>query len=725
MDLLATAAPSPDESEPPSPGELIVENGRLAGTRCPLNSPLTLIGQGDGCEIRLNFDGILSVHCVVARGPEGFVLRDLGGPAGTQVNGEPVASRVLHPGDRIGVGPFLFRLEFKPPLDVNGLEAERDALRVQAAAVVAQQAALTEEELRLGRQAAALEREEQQLAAHLEEQQARLVELRGQLKQDRAALKEERAALREQEGQARNEAIRERKQARKERRRFVELRKRQKRRWDRQWGEKEAELHRLGEELAAQRERLGEEAECLRREREDLGRRQLQFNGECELGRRKLREAWEELQLSQQRWEETLNQEQAERARRGRALAAAEQSLAEERRRWRRQREELAREVEGLETRLRNQRLRLADQEHRLAHAEALLQARPEEPAVSLQPPQQPPAGPPCQAPQAPGFLRRLAGDLTDQRRRLLEQWQRLLQVEAQWQQDRNRVVAELERAAHQLGLRERRADQQEQALAELESELHQRREAQAHSRRELEAGHARLCVREAEWEAERGALLTGLRAREEAVAGRAQRLEGLRRRRSERRRIELEELRLARERLEELCRQYLGLVADCQERRVALARERRALASEAVAMERFRLAYLGRLRNTAAAERRLERLRRRAAARLEAAERELAAERAALQAETARLDDRAALLFQQENALAARQGEWQPQEADLEERHLAGRDAEERQRQEAERWRVRYEYAGQQLAALRDEVERLARLLLDEGETEAAGQAA
>src|SRR5262249_43731224 len=79
-------------------------------------------------------------------------------------------------------------------------------------------------------------------------------------------------------------------------------------------------------------------------------------------------------------------------------------------------------EAEGLEARRRNQRNRLTAQERRLAQVEAALQARPEEPAIPLPPARVPVAvalsGPPT-------FLGRLAGDLTDQRRHLLEQWQR------------------------------------------------------------------------------------------------------------------------------------------------------------------------------------------------------------------------------------------------------------------------------------------------------------
>jgi hypothetical protein len=612
-----------------------------------------------------------------------------------------------------------------PPQSANGTEAEYDALRIQAAAVAAQQAAVTEEELRLRQRAAALERQEQQLAAHLEEQQARLLELREQVKQDRAALKDERAALREQEGRDRDEAVRQRNLARKERHRFVELRKRLKRRWHRHWREKEAELRQLDDHHAAERQRLGELAESLRCEREELQRRQLRFNGESEVGRRQLREEWDDLQLSQQRWEEALNHEQAERDRRTRTLADAERTLAEDKRHWQQRREALAREVEGLETRLRNQRHRLTDQEHRLAQVEAALRARPQEPALSLPPGRPAAVAAPAPLMAAPVFLGRLAGDLTDQRRHLLEQWQRLLQVEQRWQQDRNVVVAELERAARQVERREELVVQHEQALAELEAELRQRQEALARSRHELEAAHARLLVRQTEGETERAALLSDVRAREAMAAGRLQRLENLRQRRSQRRRVELAEVRAARTQCEQLRQQYLTLVGECQQRRAALAQEQRALASQAVAMERFRLTYLSRLSNTATAEKRLERLRRKGAARLQAAERELTAERAALQAEAARLEERAVALRQQETVLAARQEEWSHLEAGREDHHLATRDAEEHYRQVVAGWQTRYEHAGQQLAALREEIEHLARLLLDEVEPGTADQAA
>src|SRR5262249_20103794 len=141
--------------------------------RRALTAPLTLIGQAAGCDVRLNVEGVNPLHCAILHGPGGFWLRDLGSVGGTRVNGEGAAARALRQGDEVEVGPFRFRVELPAGAEAGpdpaALEAERDALRIQAAAVAAQQAALAEEEVRLGQRRTALDRQEEQLAAHLEE----------------------------------------------------------------------------------------------------------------------------------------------------------------------------------------------------------------------------------------------------------------------------------------------------------------------------------------------------------------------------------------------------------------------------------------------------------------------------------------------------------------------------------------------------------------------------
>ncbi len=131
----------------PESAALVVQNGRLSGTRRALALPLTLIGKAPGCDVRLNIDGVNPLHCAILQVPGGLLLRDLGSEQGTYVNQEKVATWPLTTGDVIGVGPFLFRVELpasEPGVgieaDSNGLAAERDALRLQAAAVAAQQA---------------------------------------------------------------------------------------------------------------------------------------------------------------------------------------------------------------------------------------------------------------------------------------------------------------------------------------------------------------------------------------------------------------------------------------------------------------------------------------------------------------------------------------------------------------------------------------------------------
>ena len=130
------------DATPPAPpdsaGELIVHNGRLIGTRKALGPALTLLGRAEGCDVRLNVEGVHPVHCAIVRGPDGILLRTLHG-AITHRNGEPIGEVALHDGDLIAVGPFQFRVALGPLSEP--LQREKDALRIQAAAVAAQQAA--------------------------------------------------------------------------------------------------------------------------------------------------------------------------------------------------------------------------------------------------------------------------------------------------------------------------------------------------------------------------------------------------------------------------------------------------------------------------------------------------------------------------------------------------------------------------------------------------------
>jgi hypothetical protein len=725
MEPTANLPPEADEPGPASAGVLVVQNGRLSGARRPLGT-VTVLGAAPVCDITLALDGVHALHCAVVHGPSGFLVRDLTGAGATLLNGEPVTAAPLQHGDTLEVGPYQFRAELSAASDAltpGALQGERDALRIQAAAVAAQQAGLTEAELRLQQQRKALKRHEEQLADHLQERQRRLQEVQEQVRQDRAAWKAERAAA-EQELDAqrkdlareREEAARQREQAGRERQRLVGLRRRLKQRWRRHWQEQEKALARRAQEMAATEERLRQQAEGLQREREALAQYQLRFNGEAELGRRQLHDEWLQLGLAQQHWEEALNREQSERAQRARALdqragslAAAEHALAEEKRLWQQGLSHLKKEHEGLDARVRNLRHKLQELERR--------PERPGAPHFALVPAA---AAVPVSAPGVPEWpedLGRLAGLLADQRLHLLEQWQRLLEATEAWHAERIAVVAELEQAGRDLANREQQVTEQEQNLEQARAELMRRQEALSGVRCQLEGWQARLRSGETTWEAERAALLADVQAREEVAAAQVRRLEELRQRWAGRRRKELEDLQAARASCEELRQHHAALWQECQKRRAKLAQEQREASAQLVSLERARQELLTQAPDAAAAEKRLQKLRKRERARMEAEGRDLVRERLALQAETAYLQERARHLERQEDELVRRYEAWSCRQTEWEDQQAASADAEERRHKELHRLQQLHAQDEHQLAELRDELERVARLLLEEVE--------
>lgn len=726
MDSVPVSAPAlPADSLPAAVGELVVHNGRLRGTRRPLASALTLIGRDPLCEFHLNVEGVEPLHCALVQSPIGFLVRDLGSAAGTLVNGERVQEILLHQGDLLSVGPFQFVVHLPESRELASsaaLQAERDALRIQAAAVAAQQASLAEEEMQLHQRRKALVRQKEQLAAHLEERRQQLVALREQARQDRAALKTEMEAGRRQNEEVCHALAKEREavqmelqQADKERRRFIELRKRLKKRWRKQWHLHEAALQRREQELKAEYAKIERDAETLRRERVQMTQAQLRFNGEVELGRRQLQDEWQQLGLAQQQWETGLHLEQTERNhrlrecdRRAEGLAATERAINEQRRAVEQLQLNLRKEAEGLEARIRNQRAKLLEYEKQLSEEARKRTSEPPPAVVVIRP----------REPEVPRVLARLAGDLADQRRHLVEQWHCLLQLHEAWQPERVALLAQFETAARELVVVEQRLTVREQALASGEADLRCRFQSLFETRASLEAWQARLTARETFLDNERVMLLAEVRAREEMAESQVRRLEEMRQRRARRRAQEIEELRCARAQHEQMRRDYAVLWQECQDRRAELLREQRDLLGKTLALEQFRQQLLGRAADSPEAEKRLERLRRRHQTCLQAEERDLKRERDALSAETKRLDTRAVRLSEREGRLDGRHEDWMQQIADWEDRQTAAAELEQHRQQELRHWQLLHEQAERQVIELREEVERIARLLLEEVET-------
>jgi pSer/pThr/pTyr-binding forkhead associated (FHA) protein len=739
---------SPDASaEPQRPvlGELVVHNGRLAGVRRSLTTRPILIGQGEHCDIRLNVEEVEPLHCLLFHTLEGFRIRDLGSAAGTFVNGAAVAEQLLTSSDRLSIGPFQFSVEAHgeahPTVTQAQLEAERDALRVQAAAVVAQQAALGEEESRLRQQRIALRKEKEQLAGHLEARRQALLEMQEQVRQDRNAFATECETIRKEHEhyrarlqQEQADLVAAQKRADQERLRCVELRKRLKRRWRRHWAVQERVLADREKELAQGWNRLQRESETVQRDRAALVQAQLRFNGEAELGRRQLQDEWQQLGLAQQHWEAVLNQEQARRERQRQELearavtvAAAERAVSDQQRRLEQRRVHLTLELQGLDVRARNQRQKLFEQEQRLARLALLLPTHAEAETETVPDGAQSTAlvaaAIPIRPVEVPAVWTRLAGGLADQRQHLLEQWQNFLSVEEAWQAGKDTTLAAVEAYVRSLEERERRLiaheeaiSAHEQAVASATEEVRRRQQALAEVRCALEGWQARLTIRETAWHAERVAQEAQMRAREEGAAAAIERVEQLQERQHQRRTEEIELARLARERFDELRQNYAGLWQECQERRAELASEQRSLTTRAVALEHLRLDLQGRSRDPVNLSRRLKRLQKKYAAAVRGEEHALAEERRRVVAETQRLEERSRQLALEQQALAARTEEVARQVTAWEEHRRSTAEAQEQRCRELEVLRRLHAEDEKQIAQLREELESVAVLLLDEG---------
>ncbi len=701
---------------PGSAAELVVQNGRMKGARRTLSGPLTLIGQGHGCEVRLNVDGVQPLHCIIVSSLDGYVIRDLAGDGTTLVNGQRLlGAQPLKDGDLISIGPFQFLIEVplhSQPEQVkqlaNTLKSERDALRIQAAAVAAQQAGLTEEEIRLEQRRVALHKQEEQLTGRLEDRQRELRELEAKLREEQATFDSRHQAEKQRLAQAREELERGRAEQEELRRKLVDeqqrlghLRQRFKQRCQQHWNSRKADLQRRESALAASQSQLQKETEKLEQERIRITEVQLRHNSEMELGRRQLQEEWQKLAEAQRQWDATATRNHEDQARRQQAieeretaLVQAEQELQQQQS-WERHRAVLARQIEERENR---GSMALSLRGERDGVGTRALQG-----AVSEE-------------------LKRIAGLVADQRWHLLEQWQRLLEVQCLWEREHLLALTELESASQHLRQREQLVEErcglmqvQEAILETRLAQLEQRQESLSQVRCSLEGWQARLQLQVTAWSVQREEAQNRVRLREEATAATLVRVEDVYRERLNRLKQSAGELRKARLRCDQMRKQYVTLWKDCRKQHQTLLTEQHNLTRQTLALERFRMETLSQCSDPAAAEKRLERLQRNSSTHGAEALRQIEREREELTAEMKRMDEQAQALAEMEKSLTERTEALARKLAEMETQQINLTEANARREQEAHKAQMQQRLAEQQAKELREEVERLARMLLDE----------
>jgi predicted nucleic acid-binding Zn-ribbon protein len=312
--------------------------------------------------------------------------------------------------------------------------------------------------------------------------------------------------------------------------------------------------------------------------------------------------------------------------------------------------------------------------------------------------------------------LEALAGELADRRLHLLEQAARLARSREEWRIEQAAALADLDEAGRRLQEREIRIEPREQVLVEAEADLRRRAEAAARLQAHLDGWQARLTARAAAWEADRESLLAGVRGREEAARRQAELLAELRARWEQRRAKEGEALRGELKRCAAARRQYATLWEECLKRSAELERQQRALAEQALALEQYRLEVVGPAPDAAAADKRIERLRRRCAAATAAARRNLDRERQAVHVEAKSLREWAQRLDKQAVELAAGETDLSRRLTAAENDQAGDQTARARLQAEVQALTARRAQHEREAQALRDEVERLARLLMEDG---------
>jgi hypothetical protein len=717
--------PSPEGASKASAvwGELIVQNGRHAGKRQSLEAPLVLIGRAPSCDIRLKSNDIAPLHAALVFGATGVLLRLL------HDRGAPPEPRTLRHGDLLTFGPFEFRIELLAPEPAASLESEatlEDALRIQAAAVVAQQAALTDEEIRLQQRQVALERQEAQLASHLEEKRRRLIELRNQTRDARTAAKEEHARQQETLTAAtqelaglRSEVDTGRQQVHDERVHLNRLRQRLRQRLHRHWMAERAALKRREQALAAERAEQDKVRERLQRERQEIYRSRLQLNGEAELNKRQIRDAWETLDTERCQWEEQrcrqqtdLKEKTREFEQRAIDLTDAVRNLADERRHWEETRIALEKEAEGLDARIRNQRRKLLD----FRPNPSLEQATPATPEVPTASPARSEAEAMIETRLAE--LDQLAGELSDQRLYLAEQCERLNQARKRWQEERDSAAADLEQLAIELQQREQQVGDRERHTLALEGQLIQHQEDLKQQQRALDAWQARLAVRTAIWEGERERLLADIQRREEKAERMIAAIAQVRRRWQQRRNQEIERIQALLAVCDLLRRDCTSMRDDWLKRGKVLEKERRKLAERALSLEEYRFTFVQQSEDQAIVEQRLDKLRKHWKNEFDAAEQPAIRERQNLARTAEALLERYESVRRDLAALTQREAELGQREAEADQKQLRSQAEQDELRGEAERLRARSQIYEHQLQEINNEVERLARALLEEGES-------
>jgi hypothetical protein len=706
----------PVSSNPPANGSgnqcaatvaLIVRNGRCAGTRQALTSAVTVVGRDSKCDFRLDAEGISPIHCIIASSGDSLHLRTLPDALAVIVNGGAVFDCSLGNGDLVEIGPFHFQIE----LSVHAVAAAPASLDLN-------RSELALEALRLEKQRSDLATKAKHLSVHLDERQRQLQLLRDKAQEAHESLQSERQRYEVRVGEvladlanSRSTLAQSQAELHTRRERLRRLRALLQRRYERLSLAKEAQGREVAENLARREKSLEEQKSRFDRFR-------LHCNANSELRRGQLEERAHELQ----------QQEQAQKTREA-SLRAGESKLnvarvelSSARQHWEANKLQRAQEIAGLEARIEGERRKLQVLRAEVESHQGLLQtfrAAPLEVSAAVLANL---SGGTIDASRTASAdeqisLDRLAGELADQRLWLIEECHHLADAQTRWREQQENAVKELGNLALAQQQQELQIAAREHALDVAEADLRERGHQIAQVRNSLESWKARLAMAASSWLGERERIMAELGARERLIEEHAAAVEDAQARWKKRRLVYLTGLREQRAAWHKLRESSVAARDEYWRRCQGLDRQARVLAERSLALEQLRRECIIASADPSATENRLEMLRREWTGLAARAEQTISDQWKALNREADQLDVRARALLEESRRVSAAEKDFAARSEAREEFQAAASALDLKHQRETLVLCRQRETLELEVATAREEVERLARLLIGEAE--------
>lgn len=645
--------------------ELILRTGRYQGARRPLKTPITFVGSEPGCDIQLNVDGVEPVHCVIATGTDGPVLRAWN-TAEVFVNGSAIQACSLLHGDVVQIGPFEFEVRNPVPMALP--------LEDMPGAPSREPVSFRDFRKQLNKARLAFRHEKRQERRQIARERLQLAEIRDEIDKKQAAIQYERDRL-------------------------LQLRERFVQHWKKRWT---AERKRVDRES----DRIQHDRAVLEISKRDLSKETEEFRAHRDAEERRFERAWRHLRNAEKNIAEEQARQQASLDLQQSRLderQAEQNALQADRMLVERRVAQLRLEAEGLETRIANLRGVMVRLE-----AERPIPVRDVASSPDLVT-----ANNPRETEQRVD-LDQLVSEVDDQRRVLLEQANRLTTAREALRVEENRIASEMEQIGEQLHSWEKHLIDRDREAADEEASLESERTNLQHMRDRLDAWQARLEARNLELSGEVSRLESDLQQRMRQIERREMVLGDLYRRWSDRRLAEIEQLRTEHRRCSKQRMAWRRQQSRTERFKRRLLQRQRDLAEESLVLEQTRLQFLAATDDPAVVTRHLERLKHRyhrvsgkRDAMVEKRWEMLHIERkelARLIAQTGKRIEQSAAL---EREIADRLAGTERREQNLLERETSLVEAESA-------WRAQRESFQRECGGLRDEIERLAGLLLE-----------